>query len=138
MVTQTQPNKRQKSQKTYPKPKPRKAGNGSKSRKKAVGQGKRNEAILQYVACDCGCGNWDLLDTRHGQKYIKGHGGKAVMKRRKERLIAWLTMAFLGVCRCDWHCARRWAEQAVRMDLERAKRYMQSQGWDYLAGQWAI
>lgn len=134
MVAQTQ----KRGGKPYPKSKPRKAKNGSKSRKKAVGQGKHNEAILQYVECGCGCGNSDLLDTRHGQKYIAGHGGKAILERRKERLIAWLTMAFLGALRCDWYCARQWAEKAVQMDLERAKRYMASQGFDYMMGRFAI
>jgi len=136
MVAKTPKTKRQKSQKAYPKSPSRKARNGSKSRKKAVGQGKRNDPVLQYVECACGCGNSDLLDVRHGQLYIKGHGGKSILERRKERLEAMLRLAFIGAG-ATWEHARRAAKRAIEMDFERAKQYMATQGWDYMKESWA-
>lgn len=130
-----QQTKRQKSRKAYPKPNSRKRGNGKKQRFLDSGGDLRGEPKWEYRRCACGCGKVDWFDVRHGQKYVKGHGGKALMERRKERLEAMLRLAFIGAG-ATWEHAWKAAKTAIEMDFERAKLYMARQGWDYMQGSW--
>lgn len=99
------------------------------------GAGRRKSQITQTVnleetPCACGCGTSFLADVTHGQKYIKGHGGKALCMKRKAALQGMLAIALIGAG-ADWITAQERAALAVERNLETAKRVMRRQGWDY-------
>lgn len=95
---------------------------------------KRGEAILEPALCHCGCRQSDLLDVRHGQKFIKGHGGLALLERRKEALrfaieVKLIALGF-GVL-----TAAKAAALALKQDWQRARNEMAC-CWDYLNMAW--
>lgn len=97
-------------------------------------QDRRGEAILDHAQCQCGCRQWDLLDVRHGQIYIKGHGGLALLERRKERLVSVLTLALFGR-----GAAWEWAAAAARALVEKALKLAQKlveREWNYREMRW--
>ncbi len=97
---------------------------------------RRGEAILDHAQCQCGCRQWDLLDVRHGQKYIDGHGGAALMERRKEHLKSVLALALFGRG-AAWDQACAAARALVDKALASARKFVERE-WDYLAMSWRI
>lgn len=103
--------------------------------KKQVKEHGRGRAILELAICACGCGQSDLLDVRHGQKYIKGHGGVALLKQRKFALAFVIEVKLIALGFGVLTAAKA-ALLAVEKDLKRARDEMQRYGYDYLAMTW--
>jgi hypothetical protein len=106
-------------------------------RRKPQKKSSRGEPIFEIALCDCGCGLTDWLDVRHGQRFIKGHGGLALLERRKAalqfaievKLIAW----GFGVL-----TAARAAALALKVNWKRARDEMRKFGYDYLNMTWEL
>lgn len=109
------------------------AKKGTARRKRGAG-GKKSQITqtvnLVETTCKCGCGMSFLADVTHGQKYIEGHGGKALCMKRKAALQGMLAIALIGAG-ADWITAQERAALAVERNLEMAKLVMRRQGWDY-------
>jgi hypothetical protein len=104
------------------------------SKKQQKSDGRGVEKRLELVPCACGCGYEQLLDKRHGQKCIKGHGGKRLMERRKERLKSVLALVLLGRG-ATWHEAQAAARALVEKALKQAQQLV-ADCWDYLGMAW--
>lgn len=105
------------------------------NRKKQVKEHGRGVAITQQAYCECGCGQSDLLDVRHGQKYIKGHGGVALLKQRKYALAFVIEVKLIALGFGVLTAAKA-ALIAVEKDLKRARDEMSKFGYDYLRMTW--
>lgn len=105
--------------------------NSVKRQKKSA----RGEAILEPALCACGCGLSDLLDVRHGQKYIKGHGGIALLERRKNALLFAIEVRLIALGFGVLTAAKA-ALLALEKDWQRARDEMGKFGYDYLAMTW--
>lgn len=95
----------------------------------------RGEAVYAVDLCHCGCGQTDWFDVRHKQRFIKGHGGVALLERRKAALCFAIEVKLIargfGVV-----TAARTAALALATDWKRARDEMQAWGWDYLTMTW--
>lgn len=105
--------------------------NSNKRQKKHA----RGEAILEPALCRCGCGQFDLLDVRHGQKFIKGHGGLYLLERRKNALrfaieVKLIALGF-GVL-----TAAKTALLALEKNWQKARDEMSKYGYDYYQMTW--
>lgn len=105
------------------------------NRKKRLKENKRGEAILQSALCDCGCGLSDLLDVRHGQKFIKGHGGVALLERRKNALLFAIEVKLIALG-FGILTAQRTAMLALKLNWQKARDEMRMMGYDYLGMTW--
>lgn len=105
----------------------------SMKQQKADGRG---EARYELILCDCGCGRTDWIDVRHGGKFIKGHGGRAIMERRKERLKPVLALVLLGRG-ATWQEAQAAAQALVSKALKLAQQLV-ADSWDYLNMRWRL
>lgn len=103
--------------------------------KKQVNEHRRGRAILDYALCECGCGITDLLDVRHGQKYIKGHGGVALLKQRKFALAFAIEVKLIALGFGVLTAAKA-ALEAVEKDLKRARDEMGKYGYSYFDMTW--
>lgn len=117
-----------------------KRGNGKKRRVSRSRGGQKLSQIrdihLEEQLCDCGCGTTQLMDVGHGQRYIKGHGGKGLWKRRREALIQAIASIFQMHGVISLQRALAGARWCVDQSLERAKKAMQAFGWTYETMEW--
>lgn len=105
-----------------------------KNSRKPLNRIGRGEAILQPALCRCGCGQSDLLDVRHGQRFIKGHGGVGLLERRKAALLFAIEVKLIalgfGVL-----TAAKTAALALKQNWQRARDEMAC-CWNYLTMTW--
>lgn len=109
--------------------------NSNKRQKQGSRVDRRGEAVLDHAQCQCGCQQWDLLDVRHGQIYIKGHGGSAIMERRKVALSFAIEVKLIALG-AGVLTAERAAKAFVARGLKLARRWIAQFGYDYLAMTW--
>lgn len=106
------------------------------NRKKPLKESRRGEAILEPALCDCGCGLSDLLDVRHGQKFIRGHGGLALLERRKNALLFAIEVKLIALG-FGILTAQRTAMLALKLNWKKARDEMGKFGYDYLRMTWS-
>jgi hypothetical protein len=78
-----------------------------------------------------------LMDAQHGQRYIEGHGGKALWKRRVECLVCAIAHVFEthGISPSRALAGARWC---VEQSLRRAQQLMRVFGYSYLDMKWRL